>query len=166
MDKIIAFINAFIEQEYASLIVEKTEPDFEAYTAAIKALSHYCLPGLAGNFIGRRPLEPDADWYLDEAAAQTAYRKRTLLRIEQYQHQKLRDVYRCYVSDTEPENDAGVCSVWLYVAEIEGTLKIISIYRQDWETGRWMPRTGKYGIMVGKVGRLVDARDCCPPQKE
>jgi len=89
MDKVMAFIHAFIKQEYSSLIVEKTEPDFESYMAAIKALSPYCLPGLAGNFIGRRPLEPDADWYQDEAAAQTAYRKRTLLRIEQYKHRKL-----------------------------------------------------------------------------
>jgi hypothetical protein len=152
VEKAIEFIKSFINQEYKSLVVEKTERDNSKYLASAGELSGYCIPGLGLSFAGRRPFKPADDWFKTEKQAADELQPRRIFQIKHYKNPEYGDLFRCYVSETKSGNNT--CFSCLYAAQVEGNLKIISKYNIDFKGG-WINRGGKE---IDKPGDLVEVR--------
>jgi len=146
------FVHAFTEQETRTLVVERSERDTTEYLASMAALAKYCVPGLGLSFAGRRPIKPADPWFESEAQAASELQPRTLFQIEHYRHAAYGDLFRCILSGTDAGADAISCC--LYVARVDGDLKVIAKYGTD-PQGGWANRGGE---RIDEPGNLVAVR--------
>ncbi len=156
MEKAISFIQAFIQHEHEGLIALYCERDKEAFKARKATVSQYYAPGITTMI--DRPFKAADDWFKDRAEAERLLRPRKLFQIKHYRHPKYGDLFRCYVSDTHPRSDSYFSC--LYVADVEGKLKIISRYNVDYDTNGWINRGG---ATITNPGKLIAVRKFLVP---
>jgi len=113
--------------------------------------------------IGRPPLTPER---LAEFASGVVVTPRTLFLVAEYTHPVWGRLFAAYVSGSRPQT-ASSYEQLLYAAEIEGQLKIIAKYMEDFlELEAPMRWTHMQGEEVGVLGVPVATRTFVQPERE
>jgi hypothetical protein len=150
MEDAINFIQAFIGKEYEALVAQWTERDdsiFEEKRNEVRQFyGAYLTPEV------NRPEPVDNKWFKKGKKYLDMIQPRVLFQVKQYEQPTLGNLYRCYVSTTQrDDNNYFSC---LYIGNTEQGVKIVAQYNTDFEGG-WNWRGG---VKLDTLGKLIEVR--------
>ncbi len=130
MNEVLQFIDAFLEAEYRAVVAQYTERDQARCDEQMAKLAAFAAPDVEV-VIGHRPLHPDEKFFEigDEKMQKGEFGKRTLFQVKLYEHATLGHLYRVYVGPDDVFPQAPTYAANLFVTEIGGDLKIVSVYK-------------------------------------
>ncbi len=134
MEKVLNFVNNFLNKEYEAIVAMNVERDDEIYRAKIAIVRSFLAQDLVLKF--SRPSDPEdmEEWFADgdEIVSDGNIQPRTLFQIKEYAHPTYKQLYRLYVSLPRKYRKGNPSYVVNFYIVPEGELfKIISQYDYD-----------------------------------
>jgi hypothetical protein len=126
LDAAVEFIRDFITAENAALHAQYTEHNQAAFDKKLDRLKEFYADDVAPDV--NDPGERDAAFFKESAESLDSVKPRLLFQVKRYEHPKLGDVYRAYVSNNTRSGKKSLYFANLYVAGKGKERKIIANY--------------------------------------
>ena len=158
MEDVVKFFNSFLDIYYAGTLAVYSESDavLDERRAASMEFVH-AVPGVIMSPLFGRERGLPAD-ELAEFAEEMDVTRRPLFLVAEYRHPSWGALYGGYIGD-DSSATAGSYGGLLYATEIDRELKIIAIYREDFDKAsppvRWRH---SQGAEIGDPGKPVAVR--------
>ncbi|MDQ2805460.1 MAG: hypothetical protein M3Z04_00850 [Chloroflexota bacterium] len=174
MDQVVDFMQDFIKAEHTTQLALYTDPDEAALRAKLNDLATFYAANVEPDV--KAPGMRDAAYFKQAKKSLPTVQPRILFQIKHYQHPKLGDLYRCYLSENLRAGSQASYFANLYVAAQHGKLQIVAQYLICLDCdgigkvdGKRCPECkGKgwdyfYGVKVANPGELVEVRKLHKP---
>lgn len=136
MDEVVTFVTAYTEAEHAESVASYTETNYNRYLETQKDLKGYVQSSVTSGF-SRTAFESDLYFQQFKSKADRL-KPRPLFVVRKYPHHTYTDVFQAIVGGNQEGDD--VYKRAIFVAEVEGALKVVSIYvidEDDERTVEW-----------------------------
>lgn len=150
MERVLDFVHLYLEEEYRAVVAQYTQRDPAQYDRQMAKLSAFSAPDVDIVTL-HRPFQPDDKFFAigEEKLAKGELGKRVLFQVKLYKHSQIGLIYRVYLGPDEVFSQPPTYASNIFVTEIDGNLKIVSIYQFN----RWFPqRKGPSYIYDNELG--------------
>jgi hypothetical protein len=168
MEKVIKFVQEYLEEEHRTVIAFYTERDQDRYQQRKCKLDAFSIPEVEDKLISRSSTPSEEFFEAGEGNVNSGViAKRPLFQIKLYKHPEFGELYRVYLGPTHIFSNSSLYDVNLFVTEVEGQLKVIAVYKFNRFAGRqrrnyftdhglgWNYQSGK---KIETLGILLDVR--------